>query len=96
MKKRIGSRRDKQKQDGCSMADTSSYSEVAEATSSSFCGGTEMACVCLPSGWSEDDSSGRRLRKELFVCRVRSFRCFWKASIGAGRRGPGRRSWRCE
>jgi transposase len=41
--------------------------EAAEATSSSFCGGTVMACVCLPSVWSEDDSSGRRPRKELFV-----------------------------
>jgi transposase len=47
--------------------DTSSFSAAAEATSSSFCGGTVMGYVCFPSVWSEGDSSGRRLRKELFV-----------------------------
>ena len=46
---------------------TSSFSEDAEATSSSFCGGTEMACVCLPSVLNEDDLSGRRPPKVRFA-----------------------------
>jgi hypothetical protein len=54
------------------------------------------AFVCLPSVWSEDDSSGRRLPKEQFVCLVRSCRCSWKASTGAGRRGLGRHRSQCE
>src|SRR5262249_4598568 len=30
---------------------------------SSCCGGTVMACACLPSGWSAGDSSGRAPRR---------------------------------
>jgi hypothetical protein len=46
--------------------DMSSFFEAAEATSSSFCGGTGMANVRLPSVWSENDS-GQRPQKERFV-----------------------------
>jgi transposase len=47
-------------------------------------------------GWSEAGLSGRKPAKVRSLYLARSCRCCLKASIGGGRRGPGRRRWRCE
>src|SRR5207248_11784763 len=54
------------------------------AISSNCCGGMAMDYVCLQSVWSVDASSGRRRKVEPLRSLQPSYRCCWKASIGAG------------
>src|SRR5437660_11171242 len=40
-------------------------------------------CVCSPSAWKRDASSGRWRRREPYLCRRRNWRCCLKALTGA-------------
>src|SRR5580704_14055556 len=40
-------------------------------------------CVCSPSVWKRDASSGRWRRREPYLCRRRNWRCCLKALTGA-------------
>lgn len=58
---------------------------AAAATSSSTSGLTAMDYACLRSAWSVAGLCGRRPIRERFPSVARSYRCCWRASIGAVR-----------
>src|SRR6202140_2539632 len=53
------------------------------------------AYVCFASVLREGGLSGRKLRKELFISRGRSYRCCLKGLTGDDPSARGIRSWRC-
>jgi IS66 Orf2 like protein len=51
--------------------------------------GMVRVCVCSPSVWKRDASSGRWRRREPYLCRRRNWRCCLKALTGAPPCGAG-------